>query len=161
MLVELEDAVDGGLQEGPVVGDDHQPAVGLVEEALQAGQAGEVEVVGGLVEQEDVEAGQEDGGQRGPGRLPARELRHLHRQPVGGQAEVGAHRLGPGLEVGTAQGQVALEGRRVALVAAGLGQGGGGRFQLGLGRGHPGAPAQVGGERLAGAGRAPGGGSRR
>ena len=162
VLVELEDPVDGGLQEGPVVGDDDQPAVGLVEEALQAGQTGEVEVVGGLVEEEDVEAGQEDGGQRGPGRLPARELAHLHRQPVGGQAQVGAHRLGPGLEVGAAQGQVPLEGHRVALVAPGFGQR---RRRLLPARPRPPSPRCAGPGRRPGTPRAgrrtPGGGSRR
>jgi hypothetical protein len=36
-------------------------------------QAGEVQIVGGLVEQHDVEAGEQHGGQAGLGRLATRE----------------------------------------------------------------------------------------
>ena len=48
-----------------------------MQEPLEAFEAGEVEVVGGLVEQEHVEAGEQDRGEAGPGRLPARQRRHL------------------------------------------------------------------------------------
>ena len=63
MLVELEDPVDRVLEEGPVVRHDHQRPVQAGHEPLELGQAGKVEVVGRLVEEQDVEPGQEDGGQ--------------------------------------------------------------------------------------------------
>ena len=45
--------------------------------SLEAFEAGEVEIVRGLVEQEHVEAGEHDRGEARPRRLPARERRHL------------------------------------------------------------------------------------
>ena len=61
---------DRPLEEGAVVAD--TTTSGGVEagrRTLEPVEAVEVEVVGGLVEQEHVEAGQQDGGQRGPGGL--------------------------------------------------------------------------------------------
>ena len=72
-LVDLQHPRDGALEEGAVVGDDHGAARALGDEALQPGEAVEVEVVGGLVEQQDAEAGEQDRGERRAGRLPAGE----------------------------------------------------------------------------------------
>ena len=62
------------------------------DERLEPVEPVEVEVVGGLVEQEDVEAGQERGRQRHPRRLPARQRRGgLVQHPLV-EAEVGEGR---------------------------------------------------------------------
>jgi hypothetical protein len=70
-LVELDDARDGPVEEGSVVGDDHDRAGVGRERSLEPGEAGEVEVVRRLVEEEHVEAAAEDGGERGARLLPA------------------------------------------------------------------------------------------
>ena len=116
--------------------DDHAPPAVSADEALEPVEAGEVEVVGRLVEQEHVEAGQQDRGQRGPGRLAARQRGQVHVEPVDREAEVVAHRAGPGLEVGAAERQVAVEGGGVGVVGArrGLGQRRRRAVQRGLGR---------------------------
>ena len=73
VLVELEHVGHGAIEEGPVVRDDHHAAAAPFDHLLEAGEAVEVEVVRRLVEQGDVEAGEEDGSQRDAGLLPARE----------------------------------------------------------------------------------------
>ena len=63
VIVELHDGVDRALEERPVVGDnreDHVPG----EERLQPVETVEVEVVGGFVEEEDVEPREQDRRQR-------------------------------------------------------------------------------------------------
>ena len=52
------------------------PARSSCEEPLEPVEAGEVEVVGRLVEEEHVEAREQDRGEVRPGRLPARQRRH-------------------------------------------------------------------------------------
>ena len=54
------------------MGDDDGRAGMRRERALEPGEAGEIEVVRGLVEQEDVEAAAEDGGERRTRLLAAR-----------------------------------------------------------------------------------------
>src|SRR4029453_12981031 len=71
--VQLGDPGGGGGQEGPVVADQDDGAVLGGQEPLEAGQAVEVEVVGRLVQQQHVEAGEQDGGQPGLDPLAARE----------------------------------------------------------------------------------------
>ena len=61
------------------MGDQHDPAAQPAHERLEPFQAGEVEVVGRLVEQHEVEAAEQQRGQRGPGRLPAGEGGHQAR----------------------------------------------------------------------------------
>ena len=75
-LVELDDVGDGAGEERAVVADEHarRPA-SAGDPALEPVEPGEVEVVGRLVEQEHVEAGQQQGGQPGPCRLAARQRR--------------------------------------------------------------------------------------
>ena len=109
--VELDDPGDAAGQELPVVGDQHDAAAQAAHERLQALEAGEVEVVGGLVEQHDVEAAEQQRGQRRPGRLAAGQRRH---QGVGAdvEAEVGQHRREPVVEVGRTAGQPVVEARR-------------------------------------------------
>ena len=86
-----------------------------VDEALQLCERVEVEVVRGLVEQEDVEARERDRGQRGSGALPARQGRHRPVERVGRQPEVVAGARCPRLEVVAAQGLDTRERLRVPL----------------------------------------------
>ena len=62
--------------------DQHHAAAQPLDEVLQRGQAGEVQVVGGLVQQHHVEAAQQQGGQGHPGGLAAGKSGH---QRVGTQ----------------------------------------------------------------------------
>ena len=89
-------------------------------ERLEQVEPGEVEVVGGLVEEQHVLARQEDRGQRGPGRLPAGEVADLDVDAVGGQADLGEHRAGAGVEVVATDGEEVLEGARVGLDRVGV-----------------------------------------
>ena len=65
--------VTAPVEEGAVVRDEDDARREAVEEPLEPREAGEVEVVRRLVEQEDVEAREQDRRQRGAGRLAARE----------------------------------------------------------------------------------------
>jgi hypothetical protein len=87
-LVDLEHAGDRAVQEGAVVGDDDRAAWALGDEALEAGEAVEVQVVGRLVQEEDVEAAEQDRRQGGASGLAAAERRGL-------QAEERASRSAP------------------------------------------------------------------
>ena len=94
---------------------DHQRRVEAEDEPLQPVEAVEVEVVGRLVEQEDVEPGQQQGGELGAGGLAARQTGDLAVERRGGQAEVGGHRGDAGVEVGPAERHPAVEGGGVAV----------------------------------------------
>ena len=117
-LVELEHPRDGAREEGAVVGDDHGAAGALGHEPLEPREAVEVEVVGRLVEQQDVEAAEQDGRQRRARGLPAGERRRLEVEQGGIEPEVAQDRLGPRLEVRAAQPEPRLERVRVALRGA-------------------------------------------
>ncbi len=58
--VEVEDLVDGRLEQRVVVADDHEPAAVRLEEVAQPDDRVGVEVVGRLVEQHDLGAGEQD-----------------------------------------------------------------------------------------------------
>ena len=153
LLTDLHDAIDRAVEEGAVVGDDDHRADQSGHKALEPVEAGEVEVVGGLVEQEDAEAREQDGGQRGAGGLTARQRTHLDAQAVVGEAHVGTHRAGPRLEVVSTQGEEALERlgvrvdeRRVVVHLRRQ------PVEVGAGRGHARPPGEVGDQRLARAG---------
>jgi hypothetical protein len=103
--VDLGDA--GGVvgQERPIVAHEDDAGVGVAEEPAQALEAVEVEVVGRLVQEEDVEAGQQHGGQVDLHLLAAGELRHRPVHSVGRDAEVGQHLGDPHVVVVAAEGQ--------------------------------------------------------
>ena len=85
------------------MGDDHGAARALGDEALQAREAVEVEVVGRLVEQQDVEAAEQDRRQRRARRLAARERRRLQLEQRDVEPEVAQDGLRAWLEVGAAE----------------------------------------------------------
>jgi hypothetical protein len=150
--VELGDPGGGGRQERPVVADQHHRPLLAGQEPLQAGQAVEVEVVGRLVQQQHVEAGEQDGGQAGPDPLAARQPGQGDLEDVGVQADVGQDLRGAGVVVVAAEGEEAAQGVVVGLQLAparGVADGGQGGLHGLLGHGQAGAPAQVGGGGLA------------
>ena len=69
--VQLDDLVDRACEELTVVADDHRAAAQPGDEVLQAGEPVQVEVVGGLVEQHEVEAAQQQGREPGARGLTA------------------------------------------------------------------------------------------
>ena len=83
-------------------------AAKALNELLQLGQAVQVEVVRGLVEQEHVVAAEQQRGQPGPGRLATGQRGHLLIK-VYGQAQPGGHGAGPLVQVGTAQPEPPLQ----------------------------------------------------
>ena len=131
------------------MGHHHGRARPTTEEGLQAVKARKVQVVGGFVEQEHVEAGEQHRRQAGPGRLTTGDVGDRNVEPVGGQPEVAPDRGHPGVEVIPAEGQkkiqrlgVRIHHRRVT------GHGGGQPVQL-VGRGRDAsALGQVGAHRL-------------
>ena len=73
-VAELPDPGHGRVQEGPIVGGDDERAAAAPDGLLQPLDRREVQVVGGLVEEEQVQVGDQEARQRGPRLLPAREL---------------------------------------------------------------------------------------
>ena len=121
-VLDLDDPGDGAVQEVPVVGDGDHRAVESPDVLLQPLGGVEVQVVGGLVQQQDVRVLQDEAAQVHPGLLPAGEaVEEL--LPLGvrnGQAVCDlVHRhvrvvAAEGLEP-LAEGAVPLQNRRVAL----------------------------------------------
>ncbi len=54
--IEFDDAGDGARQELPIVTDHHQRRPGLSDELFELLESGQIEIVGRLVEQQDVVA---------------------------------------------------------------------------------------------------------
>ncbi len=71
VVVDLGDGGDRPLEEGAVVRHHHRRRVEPEDELFEAVEAVEVEVVGGLVEQEHVEPGEEQPGELGASGLAA------------------------------------------------------------------------------------------
>ena len=112
--VELDDPGHHPGEELAVVGDQHDPGAQPAHERLEPLEPGQVEVVGGLVEQHDVEAAEQQRGQRGAGGLPAGQRGH-QRVRADVEAEVGEHRRQPLVEVRGAAGQPVVEAVRVGV----------------------------------------------
>jgi hypothetical protein len=73
-ILQLGDMGDDGVQEVAVVGDDDHRAGVFVDQALQVGFTGQVQVVVRLVQEEHIRAGQEQPGQADQLLLPAGEV---------------------------------------------------------------------------------------
>ena len=125
-----------------------RPPVAPQQEALEAVEPVEVEVVRRLVEQQHVEAREEDRSEREPGRLPAGELR---RRPVevDVEAELGADGACARVEVAAAERQEPVERERVRLAGGGIRREGGGEVgERPLRLRDPGAAREVAADRL-------------
>ena len=133
------------------MGHDHHRGVEAAHEAFEPFETVDVEVVGGLVQQEHVEAGEEQRGQLGPGGLAAGQPAQLAVEGARRQAEVVGDGRGAGVEVGVAERHPPVERAVVALWGAGIvgGEGCGRLVELrGRGR-HLRAPRQQGAHGLA------------
>ena len=71
--VELEDPAGDVVEEVPVVGDGHDGAAIVLEEPLQPGHRLGIEMVGGLVEQEEIRCLQQEATQSDPAALATRQ----------------------------------------------------------------------------------------
>ena len=94
------------------------PARRPFDERLQPVEPVEVEVVGRLVEQEDVVAAEQQRRQARAGRLAAGQRGHRLVE-VDAEAQVGGDRAGPVVQVRAAEGEPALERDGVRVVGAG------------------------------------------
>ena len=74
--IELEHTGGDPIEHVAIMGDDHEPAREVLEFVLQPLDRIDVEMVGRLVEHEQVGIGDQRPGQRDPLLLPARELVH-------------------------------------------------------------------------------------
>ena len=97
LRLELDDACDRAVEEGAVMRDQHDAGPQAVQEALEALEPGEVEIVRRLVEAEDVETGQQERGERGTGRLAPREPADLV-AGASAQADLGERGRRPGVK---------------------------------------------------------------
>ena len=98
---------------------DHRAAREIgAEKALEPVETGEVEVVRRLVEEEHVEAREQDRGEVGARGLAAGERVHVEVEHPFGQPEIGGDLADAGIEVGGAEREVRVERARVRVVGA-------------------------------------------
>ena len=146
--LELDDSIHRPIEQRAVVRDEHDSALDGEQEALEQVEPGEVQVVGRLVQQEDVEPREQDRGERRAALLAAGERagRPVERRV---EADVREHSAGARFEVGSAERQEALERLGVGLscVRVALERGLQGREPR-LDLPHPGAAREIGGKRL-------------
>src|SRR5690606_18657347 len=95
--VEVDDPGDRLVEQLQVVADHDETAAVGAQEAEEPLAGVVVEVVGGLVEQEEVAAGEEDAGQLHPAALTPGEHADRPLDAVGTQTEAGEQTLGLGL----------------------------------------------------------------
>src|SRR5262249_19765429 len=112
--LERRDPVHRRVQEGAVVGDDHDAAREARREPLEPREPVAVEVVRRLVQQEDVEAREQDRRERRPAGLAAREPGDGTVE-TGAEAQLGADGPRARLEIGAAECEEALQGARVGV----------------------------------------------
>lgn len=93
--VELHDPAGQPLQEFPVVGDGHHRPRIFRQEAFEPGDRPDIEVVGRLVQEQELRLGHQHPGQQHPAAPPAREGVH---DRVGGEFQAGEDRFDPLLE---------------------------------------------------------------
>ena len=140
-VAELPDPGHGRVEEGPVVRGDEERPGSPPEMLLEPFERVEVEVVGRLVEQQQVRVGDDQAGQRRPGLLAARQRRRRFRPLVAGEPEPGQRGLDPLVE------RVAAEDLVLVLE---LGVGGLGDAAVAFHRGQALAPSGRGARRRSG-----------
>ena len=85
------------------------------DESLQLFEAGKVQVVCGLVEEQNIETAQQDRGECSPCELTAAQSRHLNIEPVGQHADVGADLTHACVEVGATEREKVVERVRILV----------------------------------------------
>ena len=113
--VELQHAGRQRLQEPPVVGHEHDRRAEVADGALQPLDRAEVEVVGGLVQQQHVRLRHQGAGERRPRQLAAREAGQRPRQVLLGDPETAQdalHPRAPGVAARALQARLGLLVRR-------------------------------------------------
>jgi hypothetical protein len=147
--LDLDDALHRPVEERAVVRDEHDAGGQPAEEPLEPLEAGEVEVVRRLVQQDDVEAREQDRRERGAGSFAARERRHLAiRAPA--EPDLREHGADPRLEVLAAEREEPFERLRVRARELRLGaEPGSERIHLLLRGADTRAPCEVVAHRLA------------
>ena len=152
LRLDLDDPVDRPVEEIAVVRDEHHSGGQPVQELLEPLEPGEVQVVRRLVEQEHVEAGEQDRGERCASGLAARQGAHLAIRAAA-QPDVVQHGGRAGVEVFPTEREEAVEGggvRADELVL--VGQPRREPVHLLLGAADSRAPREVVADRLAGPG---------
>ena len=117
-LIKFANVGDGSTQELAIVAHHHHANRARREPRLEPGQAIEVEVVGGLIKQEHVEAGQQQRGQARPRCFAARQRLHGLSEQAIGQTKLGPHLANASVEVGRADGKPMFEGVAVSIVGS-------------------------------------------
>ena len=116
--IQLQHASNAAGEELTVVTDQHHPATKIPDELLQPGESVEIQIVGRLIEQDNVEPRQHQGGQSDPRRLAAGQRGHRRRlRPDRSrvQAQIGQHGRQPFVEVRRAAGQPVVQRRGVGI----------------------------------------------
>ena len=128
-VVDLDDPLDHPIQEPAVVGDGQHRALVAIQILLQPLGGVEIQVVGGLVQQEDVGVLQNQAGQVDPGLLPAGQGGKELSPHIVGDLQAVAHLVQLGLGVvaaprlkGGGEGVVPLQEGRIAVAGHAPGQ---------------------------------------
>ena len=150
-LVKLQDLPGDGSQYSPVVAHQHDARAGALQPVLEQRQAGVVEVVRGLVQQQDVRLGEQDCGQAQPCLLAAGELGRAAAKQAFAEAKLGGNLGHPLWQIRAAESQPLPERGVVGVVSAVLAcaQRGERGVQVRLSGGHLSPPLQVLRQRLA------------
>ena len=112
-FVEVQHVGDGLVEQHEVVAHHDESAAVRPEETHEPRLGVGIEVVGGLVEQEQVAAGEQDASQLDAASLPSREDVHRHVDAVGRQPEAGTDATNLGLGPVAAGGAVVVFGAAV------------------------------------------------
>ena len=123
LMVQFPDAVDHPVEEVAVVGNDQECFAEMAQEAFQPRQSLEVQVVGGLVKDEQVRLGEQGAGQGGPSAFTAAGGIRRSVQRAGREADSGGHPFqaalvivaAPGLEL-VQQGGIVFGGKVIPAV---------------------------------------------
>ena len=115
-IAQLPDTGDGGIEEGPVVRRDEERAGPPAEVLLEPFEGVEVEVIGRLVEQQQVRIGDDQARQRRPGLLATRQGRRRLRPFVPREPEAAQRALDPLVERVATEDLVLMEKLGIGVV---------------------------------------------
>jgi hypothetical protein len=144
-LVQFQDLAGDGAQQGAVVADEGQAGLQPQQMSFKQLEAGVVEVVGRLIEQQDVGLGEQHGREAEPGLLTAGKLPGVAAEQRLVQSELGCDRGHPLGQVGAAKREPSLQRLIVGVIGTVItaGERVGRGVEVGLGRGDLGAPGKM------------------